>query len=149
MFTQSSHHLHHFLRLQPLDCCLHHISNTGFVDSNKALVVHEGEETHDKLTIHTIGDTAVAGNGFAKIFDFERAFEAGGEEATKGCDEGGEGCENQDVELHRGDMHGRGDVEGEGERYVGKKRGNRIGLVNEDRVGRARKTGENVRAEVL
>ena len=54
---------------------------------DEAMIIHEGEETHDELTIHTIGNTAMAGNGFAEILDVERSFEPGREEATKGGDE--------------------------------------------------------------
>jgi len=32
------------------------------VHSDEALVVHEGEEAHDELTVHAVGHTAVAGD---------------------------------------------------------------------------------------
>lgn len=84
----------------------------------------------------------MAGDGFAEVFDFEGAFEAGGEEAAEWGDEGGEGCEDEDVELHGGDLEGGG-VEGEEEGGEG------VGLGDEDGVGRAGKAGEDVGAEVL
>ena len=39
----------------------------------------------------------MTGDGFAKIFDFEGAFETRGEKPAKRGDEGGEGCEDEDV----------------------------------------------------
>ena len=73
---------------------------------NKTMIVHEGEETHDELTVHAIGDAAMTGDGFAEILDVERSFQTGREEATKGGDERGESGEDEDVELHgrQGDL---------------------------------------------
>ena len=84
----------------------------------------------------------MTGDGFAKVFDFEGAFEAGGEEAAEGRDQGGEGCEDEDVELHGGDVESVG-VEREEEGREG------VGLWDEDGVGGTGETGEDVRAEVL
>ena len=85
----------------------------------------------------------MAGDRFAEIFDFEGAFEAGGEEAAERGDEGSEGGEDEDVELHGRDGEGEGvGVEEEG-RLDG------VGLWEEDGVGVAVEGGEDVGAEVL
>ena len=107
---------------------------------DETLIIHEGEEAHDELAIHAIGDAAVARDGLAEVLDFEGAFEARGEEAAKGRDERGEGCEDEDVELHGGDEDGAVDLRpggvmvGSGEYYG---------------VGCAGEAGEDVGAEVL
>ena len=71
-------------------------------------------------------------DGLAEILDFEGAFKTRGEEAAKGGDEGGERGEDEDMELHGGDVEGWGEGRGEWEG---------IGLWREDRVGGAGKTG--------
>ena len=121
---------------------LNHTAHALSVHGDEALIVHEGEETHDELAIHAVRDATVTGNGLAKVFDLEGTFEAGGEEAAEGRDQGGEGCEDEDVELHRGDVEGVG-VEGEEDGGEG------VGLRDEDRVGGAGEAGEDVCAEVL
>lgn len=80
--------------------------HTRLVDGDKTLIIHEGEEAHDELAIHAVGDAAVARDGLAEVFDFEGPFEAGGEEAAEGRDERGEGCEDENVELHGCDVEG-------------------------------------------
>ena len=82
----------------------------------------------------------MAGDGFAEIFNFEGAFESGGEEAAEGGDQGGEGREDEDVELHGGDVEGLRVVEEAGEV---------VRLRDEDWVGGAGEAGEDVGAEVL
>lgn len=91
----------------------------------------------------------MSGNRLAKVFDLECAFETGSEKAAEGGDEGGEGCEDEDVELHRGDVDGGGDVEGEGEGDFGEEGGDVVGVGDEDGVGRAVEACEDVCAEVL
>ena len=82
----------------------------------------------------------MTGDGFAKVFDFEGALKARGEEAAKGRDQRGEGCEDEDVELHGRDVEGlRGAEEA---REV-------VGLRDEDWVRGTGKAGEDVGAEVL
>lgn len=73
----------------------------------------------------------MTGDRFAEIFDFEGAFEAGGEEPAEGGDEGGECSEDEDVELHGGDAEGEGGLMEEEGKVDG------VGLGEEDRVGRA------------
>lgn len=85
----------------------------------------------------------MARDRFAEILDLEGAFEARGEEAAKGGDEGGEGGENEDVELHRGDGEGEGGLVEEEGGLDG------VGLGEEDGVGGTLEAGEYVGAEVL
>ena len=125
-----------------MDRHLNHPAHALSIHSDEALIVHEGEEAHDELAIHAVRDTAVTRDGLAKVFDFEGAFEAGGEETAEGRDQGGEGREDEDVELHRGDVEGVG-VEREEEG------GECVGLRDEDGVGGAGEAGEDVCAEVL
>lgn len=107
---------------------------------DETLIVHERKEAHDELAVHAVGDAAVAGDALAEIFDFEGAFEARGEEAAEGGDERGEGCEDEDVELHGRDVVGALDREPGGEG---------VGAWDEDGVGGAGEAGEDVGAEVL
>ena len=57
------------------------------VDGDESVVVHVGEETHDELAVHTVGDTAVTGNRVTKILDLESALQTRGEETSKGSDQ--------------------------------------------------------------
>ena len=132
-----------------MDCPLHHISYASLVNCNEALIVHESKETHDELAVHTIGDTAVARNWLAEVFDFEGTFETRGEEAAEGRNEGRECCEDEDVKLHGGDVNGWRDFEGGWEREVGKEGRDMVGLMYENRVWGARETCEYVRAKIL
>jgi hypothetical protein len=84
----------------------------------------------------------VAGDGLAEVFDLEGALEAGGEEAAEGGDERGEGREDEDVELHGGDVEGEG-VEG------GEEGGEVVRVGDEYGVGGAGEAGEDGGAEVL
>ena len=140
MLGQPPHDLDLLLARQPHHRRLDHIPHASLVDGNKALVVHEGEKAHDELAVHAVGDAAVAGDGLAKVFDFEGAFEARGEEAAEGGDQRGEGREDQDVELHGRDVEGL---------RVAEEAGEVVRVRDEDGVGRAGEAGEDVGAEVL
>jgi hypothetical protein len=114
------------------------------VHGNKALIVHESEETHDELAIHAVGHAAVTRNGVAKVLDVEGALQARGEEATKGCNQRSEGRHDKDVELHRRDA--------DGGRQVGPVRWDERQLVvvrDKDRVRVALKAGEDVGSEIV
>ena len=91
----------------------------------------------------------MARDGLAEVFDFEGAFQARGEEATKGCNEGGKCCEDEDVKLHGGDMNGGRNLEGCWAREVGEEGGDMISLMYENGVWDARETCEDVCAKVL
>lgn len=140
MFRQPPHDLDLLLARQAHHRGLNHIPDTRLVDGNKALIIHKREKAHDELAIHAVGDAAVAGDGFAKVFDLEGAFEAGGEEAAEGGDQRGEGGEDEDVELHGRDVEGL---------RVAEEVGEVVGLRDEDWVGDAGEAGEDVGAEVL
>lgn len=63
------------------------------VNGNEGVVVHVGEETHDELAVHTVGNTAVTGDGVAEILDLEGALQTRGEETSEGSDQGSESSE--------------------------------------------------------
>lgn len=91
----------------------------------------------------------MARNGFAEVFDFEGTLEARSEKPAEGRNQGGKGCEDQDVKLHGGDVNGGRDSEGGWEREIGKGGGDVVRLVYENRVWGAGEACEYVRAEVL
>ena len=76
------------------------------IDSDKSGIIDSSKSTHNKLTVHTISDTAVTRNEVGEIFDFESTFEAAGKEATKRSDEGSKGGEGEGMELGGIDPHG-------------------------------------------
>lgn len=76
VLRQSFHQSNLLLRREAGDCCLQDATHTGFVLGNEALIVHEAEETHDELTIHTICHATVSRNGVAEVLDIECALEA-------------------------------------------------------------------------
>lgn len=85
----------------------------------------------------------MAGDGFAKILDFEGTFEAGSEEAAERGDKGCEGCEDEDVELHRG--YGKGEGCGVEEEWGS----DGVGVGEENGVGVAVEAGEDARTEIV
>lgn len=91
MLPQPLHDLHLLLQAQPVDRDLNDPTHTRPIHSNKALIIHERKESHDKLTIHTVRHAAVTRDAVAEILDFESALEATGKEAAKGSDERGKG----------------------------------------------------------
>lgn len=107
VLAQPPYDLQLFFRRQPGDGRLHDTSHGGLVHRDKALVVHEGEESHDELTVHPIGDATMSWNRFTEILDLKGPFQARSEETAKRRDEGGEGGEDNDMELHRGDVNVR------------------------------------------
>ena len=56
---------------------------------------------HDKLTIHSVCHSSVAGDTISKILNFEGSFETAGEESAERSDERGECCKDENVELNR------------------------------------------------
>lgn len=119
-------------------------SGRCLVHCDEALVVHESEEAHDELAVHTVSHAAVTRNGVAKVLDVEGALEARGEEAAERCNQRSEGCHDKDVELHRRDA--------DSGRQVGPVRRDKWQLVvvrDEDRVRVALETSEDVGSEVV
>lgn len=111
------------------------------VHSNEAGVVHKCEKTHDELAIHAVCHTTVTRNGVTEVLDVESALQARSEEASKGRNERGKGCEDEDMKLHGRhleacrDVRPRGEVDWKG-----------VGVGNEHWVGVALEAGENVGA---
>jgi hypothetical protein len=112
------------------------------VNSNERLVVHVGEKSHGVLAVHTVGHSSVAGDKITEVLDLESTLQSGGEEPTEGSDKRCEGSHGQDVELHGLDLEG-GPKEGL------ERNGHSVGLLQEDRVGSALKSGPNICTEVL
>lgn len=132
------------VRAEAGDGRLEHGSEVHLVESDEGVIVHVGEEAHDELAVHAVRHAAVSGDGVAKVFDLEGALEARGEEAAKGGDEGGEGGQDEGVELHGGNR--KGDV---GLAREEEEMGQMVGARQEDGVGIALEAGEDVGAEVL
>jgi hypothetical protein len=66
---------------------------------------------HDHpLAVHPIRHATVARDRVAKVLDAKRALEARGEEAAEGCEERGERCHDERVDLERC-VRNRGDRE--------------------------------------
>ena len=87
VLCQTFDNLHLILDTEPLNDRLHDTSDAGLIYGNEALVVHEGKEAHDELTVHAIGYTAMAWDRLTKVFDFKGAFESRGEESSEWSDE--------------------------------------------------------------
>ena len=108
------------------------------------MVIHVCKEAHDKLAVHSVGHTAVAGNGVAKVLDLEGSLKARSKKATKGSDQGGKCCEGKGMKLDWGKSDGEGSIPREEEKL-----GKLVGLGEEDRVRSALQTCKDVRAEIL
>lgn len=67
-----------------------HVAHASLVHGNESVVVHVGEETHDELTVHTVGHASMSGDGVTEILDLEASLESRGEKTTEGSDEGSE-----------------------------------------------------------
>ena len=143
ILRQPPHDLDLLLGRQARDGRLNDAAHARLIDGDETLIIHEGEKAHDELAIHAVRDAAVAGDGLAEVFDFEGPFQTRGEEAAEGRDQGREGCEDEDVELHGRDVQGE---EVGGERQPG---GQVVGVWEEDGVRGAFEAGEDVGAEVL
>ena len=89
------------IRCEASDGGFENRSGRCLVDGDEALVVHEGEEAHDELTVHAVSHATVARNRVTKVLDVESALEARGEEATERRDERCESRHDKNVELHR------------------------------------------------
>lgn len=82
-----------------------------------------------------------------EVLDLESAFDARGEKAAEGRDQGGEGGEEENMELDRGDGDGCGEAVAVGP--GGGDEGDGVGVWIEDGVGLAVEARPEVRAEVL
>lgn len=148
MVTQVATHaldkLNLLVRAKSGDGQFQHVAHAGLVHGNEGVVVHVGEESHDELAVHTVGHASMSGNGVTEILDLEASLESRGEETTEGGDEGGERCEDEGVQLHRSKGQRDGGILWQEEELR-----QDVGLGEEDGVGIAFKTGENVGSEVL
>ena len=100
MFANPLDKLHLLFKGKSCDSRLDNSTEGDFVNRNEAVVVHVCKESHDKLAVHTIGNSAMPRNRIAKIFDLESTFEARGKEATEWSNKRGESSEYEDVNLH-------------------------------------------------
>lgn len=124
---------------QAVDRGLDDITNGNLINSDKAVVVHEGKETHDELAIHAIGDTTVTRNRLAKVLDVEGALQTRGKESTERSNERGKSSESEDVELHGLNVESLVDAE----QFEGE------GLGDKSRVQGAFQASQDVRSKVI
>ena len=104
------------------------------------MIVHVGEKSHNKLAIHPIRDTTVAGNRLAKVLDLKSPLESRGKETTKWCNQRSERRENQNMKLNRLDPECRTNSEPIGDV---------VWLRDKRRVWRALQPGQNVGTEII
>lgn len=129
---------------QPSRNNLQHLVEIDLGLRNERMVVDVGEEAHDELAVHAIGNTSMARDGVAKVLDLERALETRSKEATERRNERSERGPEEGVDLHG--RHGDAEVRvGWEEQQLG--RG--PGLGDEHRVGLAVQTGKDVGAKVV
>jgi hypothetical protein len=140
MFPQPLDQFHLLLRTEAGDRHLDDTAQRNLIHSDEAVVVHICEETHDKLAVHPVGNTAMSGNRITEILDLERAFETGGKEPAEGCDKRCECGEDEDMHLHR--CHGEG-------LHVRKPDGEAVSVGDKDGVRVALETGPDVCSEIL
>ena len=129
------------------DGSLDDAADSGVVCGDEAAVVEECDRAHDELAVETICHAAVARDRVAKVLDLECALEAGCEEAAKGRDERGEGCEDDHVELDGHDVEcvRNGQICGDalGDEW------HCVVASLEHWVGVALQTGEDIGAEII
>lgn len=144
MLAQSLDNLHLLLRSKPRDGLLNDAANARLVHRDEAGIVHESEEAHDELAIHTISHATMTRNGITKVLNLKRALEARCEEATEGRDEGCKCRKDKNVELH-----GRNGDGGREMSPVRRDEREAVDVRNENRVNIALKASEDVGTEVL
>ena len=86
---------------QPSRHNLQHLVEIDLGLRNERVVVDVGEEAHDELAVHAIGNTAMARNRVAKVFDLERALKTRSKEATERRNQRSERGPKEGVDLHR------------------------------------------------
>lgn len=123
---------------------LQNVAQFGPVHGNESVVVHVSKEAHDELTVHSVRHAAVSRNRITEVLDLEATLETGCEKATEGRNEGSKRCKNKGVQLHGGKRQ-------RGRRVLRQKEKlrDRVWLRDENGIGIALKTSENVGAEVL
>lgn len=129
---------------QARDSSLQDTTQPDLVRGDERVIVHEGEEAHDELTVHAIGHTTMPGNGVAKVLDFEGALESRGKEAAERRNQRSECGKDHGVDLHW--LHGQAEL-----RVLREKEQLRkfVLVGQEHRVGLALQPSENVGTKVL
>ncbi len=128
VLADSLDQLYLFFRCQSRNHGFNHTSEGYFVDCDEAVVVHVGEEPHDELAIHAIGDASMPGNGIAKVLELECSLQSRCEETTKRSNERGKGCHDNNVKLYG--SNGKG---APGRETIERRR-NGVDMRNEDGV---------------
>lgn len=140
MLADALHELHLLFWGQPIDRAFNNAPERHFVDGDEAVIVHVCEKSHDELAVHAVGDSTVTRNRVTKVLDLKGALEAGGKETPERGNEGSEGSEDQDVNLHRGHV----------ERLeVGEPDWEVVQARKKNRVGCALEAGPDVCSEIL
>jgi hypothetical protein len=142
--THASDKLNLLLMCQACDGGFKHLPQLDVIDGNESVVVDVGEETHDELAVHAVGDAAMAGDRIAKVLDLECALETGCEEATEWRDQRRERGQHEGVDLDGRECDGEVGVGWEEEEL-----GELPGVRYEDGIRIAYKAGEDVGAKVL
>jgi hypothetical protein len=140
MFADSLYELHLFFKGKAGDGCFDNSAKGDFVHRNEAVVVHVRKESHNKLAIHAIRNSAMPWNRIAEVLDFEGTFEAGGKEAAEWGNERSERSKYENVNLHWCHVEGL---------HVWKPDWKVVEVRYEDGVGCTFKTCENIRAKIL
>lgn len=115
-----------------------------FVDLDKGVEVHVGEESHDELAVHTVRHAAVSRDGVAKVLNLEGTLETRSEEAAERSDERRKGGQGQGVQLHRRKRKREVGVRGEEEELR-----ELVGAREEDGVDVALESSKDIGAKVL
>lgn len=161
MLAQSFHNLYLLFWCETDDSSLDDAANGSLVNGNEAkfvlatdpveivrgnspLVVHEGKETHDELTVHTIRHTTMARNGVTEILDVEGALQTGREETAEWSNERGKCGEDKNVELH-GSNNNLGRQVGP----VGRDEWQLVCLGQEDGVDLALEASEDIGSKII
>lgn len=139
VLAEAANNIDLFLGGQAVDGNLNHVTHSGLVHSNEAVVVHECEESHDELAVHAIGDSTVARDRLAEVLDLESTLQTGSKESTEGSNKGGECSEAENVELDRGDE----------ESLVQAEHLERVGLGDEHLVGHALKASQDICSQII
>ena len=104
VLRKPSYNLDLLLYCQPNNRLLDQSSHARLINRDKALIVHEREESHDELAIHPVSNTTMPGNSVAEILDLEGPLETRCEESAEGRDERCKGRQEDNVQLHWGEV---------------------------------------------
>lgn len=139
IFAEATHNVDLLLGSQAINGDLNHVTHASLIHSNEAVIVHVGEETHNELAVHAVGDTTVARNRLAEVLDLEGTLQTGCKETPKRSDKRGECSEAEDVELDRGDE----------ESFVYAEHIERVRLRDKHLIGHTLKASQDVRTQII